>query len=264
MIALMESDGGIVKAGWRGARLIGRYALDQLFPPVCLACAKAVSTPNGLCAPCWTELVPITAPLCPVLGIPFAAEIGPDALSAQAIADPPPFRRARSAVAYNDIARALVSRMKYADRPEIAHYCAAMMAGAGAEILAGADAVLVPVPLHRMRQFQRRYNQSTELARHLARVANLPVDTNLVSRARNTPQQVGLNARQRARNVSGAFRVDPQGLSRLAGRPIILVDDVITTGATIVALTKALNRAGVHHVDVISFARVVFGTDMTV
>lgn len=198
--------------------------------------------------------------MCPRLGLPFEVFLGPDALSAAAIADPPPFDRARSAVVYNAVARALVSRLKYGDRPELARFCARLMAGAGAELWADGP-VLVPVPLHRVRQIGRRYNQSNEIGRALARLTGLKLDAGLVVRTRRTRQQVGLSASQRARNVSGAFRVHPEALGRVAGRGVVIVDDVITTGSTVRAVTEALKRAGIEKIDVISFARVVIGTD---
>lgn len=264
----MERETGLVKTGM-AARLRDGLAmacasiLDFTFPPVCLACQDAVALSNALCSQCWSRLVPISAPLCPVLGLPFETDMGGSTLSMQAIANPPPFDRARSAVAYTEIARMLVSRMKYSDRPEIALFCARMMQGAGHELL-GPDAVLVPVPLHRARQRQRRYNQSAELARALSGLAKRPMSTDLVSRHRRTAQQVGLNAAQRARNVEGAFRIDPRMVQRLEGRRVVLVDDVLTTGATVSAIAGALKRAGAPAVDVLSFGRVVFGGDMTV
>jgi len=263
----MERDSGLVKKGWEGALAVigglGALVLDTAFPPVCLACSDAVATPDGLCPVCWGQLVPISAPLCPVLGLPFATDMGEGAVSVQAIANPPPFDRARSAVAYTDLARKLVSTMKYSDRPEGALFCARMMAAAGHELL-GPDAVLVPIPLHRARQFERRYNQSAELARAIARLAKCGVDNDLIVRHRRTIQQVGLKAAQRARNVEGAFRADLKRLDRLDGRRVVLIDDVLTTGATVSAAAKVLKRAGVARVDVLSFARVVFDADMTV
>ncbi|WP_244404086.1 ComF family protein [Pelagibacterium halotolerans] len=242
---------------------MGGQVLDAAFPPVCLGCNEAVSTPDGLCPSCWRQLIPISRPFCPVLGLPFASAMGEGALSVQAIANPPPFDRARSAVAYTDLARKLISKMKYSDRPEIGLFCARMMVSAGHELL-GPDVVLVPVPLHRSRQRERRYNQSAELARAVGRLAKCELHTDLIVRHKRTIQQVGLNASQRARNVDGAFRVDPMRLDRLGARRVVLVDDVLTTGATVSAAAKALKRAGVSHVDVLSFARVVFDTDMTV
>jgi ComF family protein len=252
----METGASIVKTGrWLGATL-----LDQLYPPVCLSCDKPVATADALCSTCFRALRSITAPLCPVLGLPFEASLGPDARSAEAIADPPPFDRARSAVVYNDVARALVGKLKYGDRPELARFCARLMAQAGHELW-GPDAILVPVPLHRVRLFSRRYNQSTELARALGRLTGLPVDPVLVTRRKNTPHQVGLSGDARRRNVAGAFAVHPDSLRRLRGRRVVLVDDVITTGATVKAVTHALNKGGANQVDVVSFARVVTGSD---
>jgi ComF family protein len=238
----------------------GAGLLDLLYPPTCLDCGAPTGRADALCASCFALLRPITAPYCPVLGIPFEVPIGPDAVSAEAIADPPPFRRARSAVLYNQVARALVSRLKYGDRPELAAFCARLMAGTGRDLWTEAP-VLVPVPLHRSRQFERRYNQSTELARALSRLTGLAVAPRLLARTRRTRQQVGLSADARQRNVAGAFSVDGDAVLRLGGRAVVLVDDVITTGATIKAATRELKRAGVDKIDVISFARVVTGAD---
>jgi ComF family protein len=120
----------------------------------------------------------------------------------------------------------------------------------------------VPVPLHRARQLRRRYNQSAELARALARLVGASLDTGLVRRARHTRQQVGLAADARQRNVAGAFVAHPDAAARAGTRRVVIVDDVITTGATVGAVTKALKKAGVDKVDVISFARVVVGDDL--
>ena len=263
----MQSGAVNVKAGWRGglsavAQRFGGLLLDQLYPPVCLHCETAVADADALCGACFAALRPITAPLCPRLGTPFEVALGPDTVSAAAIADPPPFDRARSAVLYNEVARRLVSRLKYGDRPELAKFCGRLMAGAGAEFWE-AEPVLVPVPLHRFRQFERRYNQSTELARALGRITGAVVDPLLVSRTRRTRQQVGLSADARQRNVAGAFTARADTLARLRGRGVVIVDDVLTTGATVKAVTRALQRVGVERVDVITFARVVPGQDLS-
>lgn len=258
----MERGEGLVKTAglarragdWLGR--LGTGFLDQLYPPTCLACEAPLLGADALCGACFARLKPITAPFCPRLGLPFAYSLGPDALSAEAIADPPPFSRARSALVYNDLARQVVSRLKYGDRPELARFCARLMAGAGRDLW-GEDIVLVPVPLHFGRHLMRRYNQSAELARALGRVLNAPVDVDLLRRDRPTRQQVGLGASQRRRNVMGAFRAHPDALARLAGRRVVLVDDVITTGATVKTATHALKRGGAREIDVISFARVV-------
>lgn len=259
----MGSQAEIVKSPlWSGVTRIASAALDLLYPPLCLHCEAAVAQPDALCPPCFAALRPISAPYCPVLGLPFEVSLGPEALSAEAIADPPPFKRARSAVIYNEVARRLVGRLKYGDRPELARFCARLMRSAGHDLWADGP-VLVPVPLHRSRLFERRYNQSGELARALARLTGLGVDLSLVARTRRTRQQVGLSADARQRNVAGAFSVRADAALRLAGRRVVIVDDVITTGSTVKAVTRALNRAGIDAVDVISFARVVTGSDLS-
>ncbi|MDC9826546.1 ComF family protein [Devosia sp. ZB163] len=236
----------------------GGGVLDLIYPPTCLDCGAPTARHAALCPRCFAKLRPITAPYCPVLGLPFEVSLGPDARSAEAIADPPPFERARSAVIYNEVARAVVGRLKYGDRPELAGFCARLMAAAGSDLWAEAR-VLVPVPLHFWRLVGRRYNQSTELARALSRLTGHAVDPTLVSRTRRTRQQVGLSADARQRNVAGAFTAHPDILRRLNGRGVVLVDDVITTGSTVKAITRTLKRAGVDKIDVISFARVVTG-----
>jgi ComF family protein len=263
----METGEGIVKTPMLPrltafARHAGSFLLDQFYPPLCLHCEKPIAEADALCGDCFKLLRPITAPYCPVLGIPFEVPIGPDARSAEAIADPPPFNRSRSAVVYNEVARKLVARLKYGDRPELARFCARLMASAGRELWAS-NPVIAPVPLHRTRQFERRYNQSAELARALGRITGLKVDPLLVSRTRRTRQQVGLSADARQRNVAGAFTARADAIERLKGRGVVILDDVITTGSTVKAVTRALNRAGVDNVDVISFARVTGGGDLS-
>lgn len=265
----MESEGVLVKTGTAagvvlgaGQRLLAR-GLDLLYPPTCLDCGSPVASADALCAGCFGRLRPISAPYCPRLGIPFQRDPGPGALSAEAIAEPPPFERSRSAVLYNSVARTVVSRLKYGDRPELAGFCARLMHRAGHELWSD-DAVLVPVPLNHWRQLGRRYNQSTELARALGRLTGIPVAPGLVSRHRRTRQQVGLSREARHRNVAGAFRTPPGLLAKLAGRRIIIVDDVITTGSTIAAIARLLAKSGVDKVDVISFARVVVGQETSI
>lgn len=265
----MESAGGLVKSGgWYrriadGARRLGGALLDLAYPPVCLNCETPTATSDTLCPACFRALRPITAPLCPVLGLPFEVSLGPGVLSAEALADPPPFGRARAAVIYGDVSAKIVSRLKYGDRPELALFCARLMAGAGHELWVD-EPILVPVPLHPARQRERRFNQSAELAQALGRLTGLTVDPALVQRTRKTRQQVGLSGDGRQRNVAGAFAVHPDVLVRTRGRRVVVVDDVYTTGATVKAVTRTLNRAGVEAVDVVSFARVVIGAELPI
>jgi ComF family protein len=248
-------QGAMARATAGLRRLAGR-ALDLVYPATCLVCERPLADANTVCAKCFSELLPITAPFCPVLGLPFEADPGPGSVSPEAIADPPPFRRARAAVVYNDPASRIVSRLKYADRPELAGFCASLMVQAGMDYWADRP-VLIPVPLHLSRFVERRYNQSAELARHVARRIGTVCGADLVRRARRTRQQVGLSATARERNVAGAFSAHAAILDRLAGRSVVLIDDVYTTGSTLKALTRCLQRAGVRDIDVLSFARVV-------
>ena len=229
---------------------------DLLLPPVCPSCRSAVADANALCARCWSSVRFIEAPICPVYGTPFAYELGAGILSAEALADPPPFRRARSAAVYGDSSRALVHRLKYQDSPELAAVLATAMHRAGQQLFADC-AVIVPVPLHRWRLWRRRYNQAAVLAACLAELSGVPHDPAILARIRPTPRQVGLTATQREDNVRGAFHVSEHMRSRLTGRGVLLVDDVYTSGATAKAASRALLRAGAAAVDVLTFARVL-------
>ncbi len=157
---------------------------------------------------------------------------------------------------YSDASAPLILRFKYADRLEAASTYASWMARAGGDVLQGAD-LIVPVPLHRWRLMARRYNQSAELGRHLSRNTGIVSAPHLLARTRATRPQVGLSGDARRRNVAGAFRVRPAAAGRIAGKTVVLVDDVLTTGATIEACTHALLAAGAAEVRVLMLARVV-------
>lgn len=187
------------------------------------------------------------------LGIPFAYDPGPGLLSMEAIADPPTYNRARAAVRYDDISRTLVHGLKYGDRLDLSPMMGQWMARAGRELLVDADA-LVPVPLHWRRLWARRFNQSAALAGVISALTDVPVIHDGLKRVRATPQQVGKSKVERADNVQGAFRVAPKHGSGIFGRRLILVDDVLTSGATADACARALLRAGASHVDVLVFA----------
>ncbi len=176
-------------------------------------------------------------------------------LSAEAIADPPPFERLRAVVLYDELARKLVSSIKYSDRTELIPSLASWMSVAGKECIADAD-MIVPVPLHPSRLRQRRFNQSSELGRFVSKQCDVEFRADILQRHRATKQQVGLTETQRARNVQSAFRVKTEKKIDLKGRRILLVDDVYTTGATAKAATRALKRAGAAHIDVLVFAKV--------
>jgi len=232
-----------------------RRSLDVALPPLCPSCRDLV-TDSGLCPACWSKLAFIAPPYCPRLGIPFAYDPGPGILSMQAIAHPPAYQRARAAVRYDDVARALVHAFKYGDRMDLAPMIGRWMARAGHELLGDADA-LVPVPLHWRRLWTRRFNQSAALAEQISRESGIAVAHAALKRVKATAQQVGLSRKDRATNVQGAFRVAPAAKPEVAGRRLIVIDDVLTSGATADACARALLRAGAAQVDVLVFARVV-------
>ena len=200
---------------------------------------------TGLCPACWSKLAFIAPPYCPRLGIPFAYDPGPGILSMQAIADPPAYQRARAAVRYDDVARKLVHAFKYGDRLDLAPLMGRWMARAGARALADADA-LVPVPLHWRRLWARRFNQSAALARgDLAARAASRSRMRALRRVKATPQQVGLSRKPSAPPTCRARSASPPAAkAEVAGRRLILVDDVLTSGATVDACARALLRAG--------------------
>ena len=240
------------RGAWKHA---ARLALDIALPTLCVACREPVDG-EGVCAECWAKLSFIAPPFCPRLGIPFVYDPGPGLLSMEAIANPPAYARARAAVRYDDVARTLVHALKYQDRTDLAPAMGRWMARAGHELLDEADA-LVPVPLHWRRAWGRRYNQSGALARIIERQTGVTVASDALRRIRPTQQQIGLSKPQRASNVQGAFKVSTLRQSQIAGRRVVLIDDVLTSGATVDACARALLRAKAASVDVLVFARVV-------
>ncbi len=240
------------------ARQVGGLLLGLLFPPTCQGCGKAVSAHGSLCPDCWTGLRFIEKPWCEVLGLPFAHDQGEGALSAAAIANPPDFARARSAVVHEGVAMRMVHRLKYNDRTDLAPTMARWMLRAGGELVGSAD-LIIAVPLHGRRLLSRRFNQSAELARALSALCGTPFASGLIVRRKATRHQVGLSARERAENVRGAFACAPGAAAALQGRRILVVDDVFTTGATVSAVARTLKKAGAADVDVLTFARVMAG-----
>jgi ComF family protein len=238
-----------------------RRLVDMVLPPRCPCCSATITGTAGVCGRCWQQIEFIAPPFCTRLGTPFPYDPGESAESPAAIANPPDFDRARAVARHDGHARTLIHALKFRDRLEIADMLAAWMARAGSGLLSDCQNV-IPVPLHRQRLFSRRFNQSALLAERIARRAGLDYAPFALARIKPTRQQIGLSARQRHGNVAGAFRIASQARPAIVGRRILLVDDVLTTGATVNACARACRKAGAMGVDVLVFARVV-GQDLT-
>lgn len=232
-------------------------ALDLLLPPTCILCSVAVDVPGLLCGACFGELSAIGEPCCGCCGVPFelawhAAEGG---LCQRCIDTPPPFEHARAALRYDQASRRLVLPFKHGDRIEFAAVLGRMMAQAGAKLLHEAD-ILVPVPLHWRRLFFRRYNQAALLAQALGHMTGRLAMVDALMRVRATQNLDGKSAAERRDEVGNAFAVRPRRASMLQGRRILLIDDVMTSGATAGACSEVLLAAGAGAVDVLVAVRV--------
>jgi ComF family protein len=258
---MMEEEPAVAAAPI-GQRLLGlfraggRRVLDAAYPPQCVACREITAEPATLCAACWRTMPFITRPFCERLGTPFALDLGGELLSPSAIADPPVFQRARAVAHYDGAARELVHKLKYSDRQELAVAMGRMMVAAAQELLVDAT-VIVPIPLHWTRLWQRRFNQAAALANVMALNTSLTVEPTLLRRRKRTRMQVGLTRAQRQQNLQGAFVVPEVALPSLKGQRVLLVDDVMTTSSTGNAAARVLLRAGAASVDILTFARVV-------
>ena len=239
---------------------VAKTVLDLLFPPLCIGCRAAVSEP-GFCATCWSSITFLDGPGCACCGLPFAVALEGETLCAACLATPPAFDSARAILAYDEHSRGAILALKHADRLDLVPGFTRWLGRSGRALLENSDMV-VPVPLHPLRLWRRRYNQAAELARRLARDGSLSYAAAL-ARSRPTPSQGAMvSAKARRRNVMGAFKVpDP---ARVAGQRVLLVDDVLTTGATVEACARALKRAGAKRVHVLALARVVKPSDVLI
>jgi len=246
-----------VEAVGHGLRRIAGRCVDSLLPPQCPLCRTFVDGQHKLCPACFGQMNFITAPHCLRCGLAFATlgEAGPQGECLGCLRRPPAFGRARAALRYDAAAQPLILPFKHADRTELAAVLAAMMARAGAALLADADAI-VPVPLHRERLIARRYNQAALLAAGLARRASRPWLPDTLMRRRATTPLGELSAAARREAVSGAFAVRPSRQAAIRGKRLLLIDDVMTSGATASACAAAVLEAGAAAVDVLVAARV--------
>lgn len=238
------------------AKSIGRLALDLLLPPQCLTCDEATDAPGQFCAACFREVSFISAPLCLRCGVPLAyARQAIDGVCPQCALHPPAWGRARAALRYDAASKRLILPLKHADRTDLARPLAAMMIRAGRELLREAE-VLVPVPLHPSRLRARRFNQAVLLGREISRRSGIPLIPDALVRLRATAPLGELGAAERARAVAKIFALRIGAPEKIASRRVLLIDDVLTSGATAGECCRVLLAAGAAQVDLLTAARV--------
>jgi ComF family protein len=247
----------MLEVEWAAAKLrqaLGAFT-DVIVPPLCIVCRLPLVRHDSLCAGCWSKIDFIRPPLCDRLGLPMPFDAGGTMISALAAAEPPDYDRARAVARFDGVMRDLVHDLKFHDRHDPRRLFGRWLAETGAELLRDAD-LIVPVPLTRFRLIGRRFNQSAILALEVSRLTGVPADPLALQRTRRTRPQVGLTRPQRRENVAGAFSVPAARKGRITGANLVLIDDVITTGATAGACARSLRRAGAARVDVLSLALV--------
>ena len=240
------------------ARSAVRLAVDFALPPRCPGCGTIVAEEHSFCLGCWSQLVFLGEPCCTRCGLPFEHDGGGEAECGACLAEPPRFDRVRAAVAYGEIPRKVALKLKYGGRPGVAETMARLIER---HLPRGGDAILAPVPLHRWRIWKRGYNQAGLIASALARRSGVPTVLDLLERKKATPYLRGMGSRERREAVRGAFAVAEKRRPAIAGRGVVLVDDVFTSGATANACAMALKRAGAKEVSLLCWARVVRGGD---
>lgn len=238
------------------AKPILANVVDTLFPARCASCSELVGKHGALCMQCWQKIHFIDDPLCYKCGLPFEYNIGEKALCGRCMEHKPAYTEARAIFRYDEHSKSQVLSFKYHDRTQLAPVFGEWFTRTAGRYKEKAD-LIIPVPLHFSRLLMRRYNQAALLAHALSRQLQLPVLPDTLQRIRKTPSQAGLTRRQRDDNMRGAFRIEKKKRGLIKGKSVILVDDVMTTGATLDACARALHDAGVKDVYVLTLARTV-------
>jgi len=231
-------------------------AVRMVYPPRCISCGTMVESDFGLCGPCWRDTPFISGLVCDACGTQLPGQAGPvPEYCDDCLATARPWSRGRSAMRYRDNGRRLVLALKHGDRQDLARPAANWMARAAQPILRP-DTLIAPVPLHWLRMLSRRFNQAAVLAQGVARETGLDWCPDLLTRPRRTQSLGGLDRDARHATLDGAIRVNPRRAGRLCGRDILIVDDVMTSGATLSAATQACHAAGARDVCILTLARV--------
>lgn len=237
-----------------GLRRAGGAALAMLFPPRCIACGEAVGMDFGLCGACWAETHFLTGLTCDCCGAPLPGEAEGAVLCDVCLAHPRPWARGRAALGYSGTGRSMVLALKRADRLDLVRPMGAWLHRAASDLI-GSETVIAPIPMHRLRLIRRRYNQAALLAREVARLSGQPCIADLFRRTRATPTQDHRSRAERFENIEGAIDITPRRAAAIRDRPVLIVDDVMTSGATLSAATEAALAAGALRVDVVTLAR---------
>ncbi len=228
-----------------------KIVLDFLLPPVCAVCKTSVSEKDTLCPECFKNLHFITKPYCQKCGRPFEFDILGDRVCASCLMKAPLFEKARAVLLYDEMAKKLILPFKSGDKQELVSLLAKMMALQGKELIEEAD-VLMPIPLHRWRLLKRKYNQSALLANRLSKIFHKTYNPDSLKRVKSTVSQGHLSPDKRRKNVTNAFKVCHK--EKIKNQTVLLIDDVLTTGATVNECAKVLLKAGVKKVLVLTFA----------
>ncbi len=237
--------------------------INTIYPPRCIACAGQTDAAHGLCATCWRETHFISGPACLKCGVPLVGDGGAGDCCETCATTPPSWDRGAAAVLYRGSARSVILGLKHGDRLDMVRPLAGWLRTAGAELLEAAD-LIAPVPLHWRRLLKRRYNQSAELARHLGALSHRRTVPDLLTRRRFTTPQEHMGPEERRKNQAGAFEVTRRHRALVTGKSIVLIDDVLTTGATLSSCADALREAGVIRVDVLALARVAMDEQVSI
>lgn len=234
--------------------------INFLNPPKCISCHNQIMDQSGLCMACWGDMQFITAPICDITGtgLPFTNTVDgvETLLSIEALDNPPQYDKARIAVKFNDASRRLIHKLKYQDQAHIAPLMAKMMCRAALDLL-DEEAIICPVPLYHWRYFKRRFNQADLLAGQVAKLVNAQYMPRLIKRIKPTKTQVGLTRDERQNNVKNAFKVNKKWAELARGRAVFVVDDVVTTGATVDEIALSLKKIGLGPIYILAFAKVI-------
>lgn len=229
--------------------------LDILYPPKCLGCYTLVENQESLCSDCWKKINFIQNPQCKICGYPFHYQKEENFLCVPCIRKEPSYDKARAVFIYDENSSYLIKNFKYNDNLVGCNLYARWLANIGKDILP--NSILIPIPLHPVRLFIRKYNQAALIANTLGRIKNLPVLTDGLIRNRYIKPQYTLNNKQRFLNVKGVFNFNKKYNSLIKGKNIILIDDVMTTGATVEECSKVLKKETSAKIFVLTLAKTI-------